>query len=476
MIGRLFISGVILPPALLLASACTSPDEKAGTAAAMAADALQQGRIATARERIGVALAARDDVGEYWLLSAHIAMAEQNYGGAFDAYESVLLFDRGNLEALTRLCQIALSADQPQRAERYADQLATLRPGDKAALTVKAALALSRSDEKTAARLLDQVLAADPSDALALIVKSRLLVLNDDYVGAARAAEASLAAPGDPAGRLNVLKGIYLEARNGPAYARTITRLARAYPESTSAQLEYAAGLYDAGDAASGFAVSRRVLLLRPGDVGVASAVLNLWIAQGTAAMPANAVVASAADGPLETKATYAQYANATGRPASAIGILGEIAARAPADTATANAKAARAHARMLLGAEQAAAAEVAEVLVADADHPRALVVRALLRAKAANRRGAIEDLRHALTGDPANASARLTLSELQSEEGDDILAAATLREGLRDRGADPRLATRLARSLRAQGQASAASDVLEAYARLNPFGRRPSV
>jgi len=459
----------------LLASACTSPDEKAGTAAAIAADALQQGEVATARRQIGVALAARDDVGEYWLLSAHIAMAEQNYGAAFDAYESVLLFDRGNLEALTRLCQIALSADQPQRAERYAEQLAALRPGDKAALTVQASLALSQSDKKGAARLLDRVLAADPSDALALIVKSKLLMSNDDYAGAARAAEASLASPGDLAGRLNILKGIYLESRDGPAYARTITRLASAYPESPPAQLEYAANLYDTGDPRSGFVVARRVLALRPNDVGVASAVLNLWVAQGKSAVPTDAIVAGAANGSVEGKATYAQYANAIGRPDLALEVLGEAEARGPADAANSNAKAARAHARALLGADDKAAAETAGVLAADANHPRALVVRAMLRAKAENRRGAIEDLRRALTGDPTDASARLMLARLQSELGDDILAATTLREGLKGRGADPRLAIRLATLLRSKGQAAGASAVLESYARTNPFSPRPS-
>ena len=45
MAGRSFDWGLVLLPAALLASACSSPDEKAATAAAIAADALQGGDL-----------------------------------------------------------------------------------------------------------------------------------------------------------------------------------------------------------------------------------------------------------------------------------------------------------------------------------------------------------------------------------------------------------------------------------------------
>ena len=333
MVSRRFIPDRIVParalllavvPVAMLVSACTSRDERAATAAAIANDALQQGQIAVARQQISKALAVRDDISDYWLLSAHIALAEQNYGGAFDAYENVVTLDRSNLEALTRLCQIALSADQAERAEHYADQLAVLHPGDKSAITVKAGVALKRGDKKGATQLLNQVLSTDPADPLALIVKSKLLVAGDDYAGAAKAAEAALAAPGDPAGRLAVLRGIYLKTKDAAGYGRTIARMARAYPQSPSAQLDYAVNLYDSGDPVGGLAVARRVLALRPDDVSTASAVLDLWIAHGASAMPANAIVADAANGSVEVKATYAQYANAIGRPDLALQILGD--------------------------------------------------------------------------------------------------------------------------------------------------------
>lgn len=475
-----FIPGAALFLAALSTMACTSRDERAATAAGSAADALGQGNLFAARVLIGRALAARDDVSDYWMLSGRIAIAEENFQGAFDAFEVALTLDRSNVEALTRLCQIAVSSGQPERAERYSDQLAALHPGDNVAVNVQAAIALNRGDKAGATKLLDQVLASDPGDAAALIIKSRLLATNEDYAGAARLAESALASPGDPVGRLVVLKDIYVKGKDAAGWHRTIARLARAQPTSVPAQIDYARSLYDTGDAVAGFAVSRRVLALKPGDVATADRVLHLWLAQigvgrnGAAggAMPAGDIAAGAANRPHETKAAFAAYANSIGQPALALRVLGD-GGGAGSGGGT-NAAATRAQALALVGRRDAAAAAVAAVLAADPDQPRALAVRASLRAGADNRPGAVEDLRHALSADPADADARLALADLQLAGGDDMLAATTLRDGLGEPDPDPRLAVRLARLLRSQGRGADASAVFTDYARTNSFGPRP--
>ncbi len=473
MTGKFFISAPILVAVAFVSPSCTSRDQQAATAAAIANDALQQNQLTVARQQINKALKIRDDVADYWMLSAHIAIAEQNYGGAFEAYESVVLFDGTNREALTRLCQIALGAEQPERAERHADRLAVLDPADASALTVKAAIALRRSDKQTATRLLDQVLAAAPGDPLALGVKSRLLVANDDLAGALRAGEEAMKAPGDAFNRLTFLKGIYLKTKDGAGYSRTVARLARSYPDMVSAQMDYAINLYETGDAASGLEVTKRILALRPDDISLAHAVFDLWAAQGPKAMPLTAIVADAANGSLQTKATYAQYATATGHPELAMEVLGQAAERDAATAANADAKAARAHARVLLGAVDQAKAEIAAVLAADEDHPGALVARGLLRARSSDLRGAVEDLRHALAGYRDNAAARLILADFQIKQGQPLLAAATLQGGLGDAGADLRIAIRLATLLRGLGRADAAEAVLKSFFNSNPFARK---
>ncbi|WP_174280240.1 tetratricopeptide repeat protein [Sphingomonas bacterium] len=458
----------------LAASACSSRDDRAAAAAAIATADLQSGQLQAARFQIGRALAARDDISDYWLLSGRIGLAQQQYSVAYDAYESAVTLDHSNVEGLTRLCQLAVSSGQAGRAENYAEQLALLRPGDINAVNVKAALALERGDKPAAAALVDQVLKTSPNDASALITRARLLVADEDYARAAQAGEASLDGPGDPTGRLLLLKDVYLKSADAAGYRRTIARLARASPRSVPEQLDYARSLYETGDAAGGFAVTRRTLAIAPDDIAGADRVLHLWAAQGVGAMPADALTAPTGNLPLQARAAYASQANAIGRPDLALRILGDAAALDPPGTATNNVKVARAEARRRQGQPQVAATILAAVLANDPDQPRALVSRAALRAGSGDWGGATEDLRHALAADPDNADARLNLADLQLAHGDPVLAASTLRDGLTEAGADPRLASRLVAMLRQQGRPADAAAVIDGDRRLNPFRAHP--
>ena len=283
------------------------------------------------------------------------------------------------------------------------------------------------------------------------------------------------AAPGDPTGRLLLLKELYGKAQDPAGYRRTLARLARAGPRSADAQIDYARSLFETGDTTAALAVTRAVLAAHGGDIAVADRVLNLWLAQREAALPAEAVVADGAGDATETRATLAQFAVSRRRPDLALRVLGDVALNDPATAATADAKVARAGAQALAGDRGAAAAGLAAVLAADPDQPRALAARAELRAAAGDRRGAVEDLRHALAGAPANATARLRLADLLNGGGDGVLAASALSDGLDQPDADPRLAARLAALLRRQGRGDEAAGVLADYARQHPFAPRPA-
>ena len=121
--------------ALCLASGCTSATTRAASKAAEAQADLEQGRITAARIAIGKALAARDDVVDYWLLKAHIDLRAGDRVAAFGDYEYVNQLDHGNMEALQALCQLGTSAAPADRVDGYADQLLLLVPGASAALT-----------------------------------------------------------------------------------------------------------------------------------------------------------------------------------------------------------------------------------------------------------------------------------------------------------------------------------------------------
>lgn len=457
--------------ALLAATgACTSAETKAANAAALAEVAFNQGRIPVARVYIQQALAQRDDVSDYWILLARINLGSGNASGAFDAYENALTLDRGNVEALSSLCQLAIGGNVAPRAEKYADQLAVLDPNSTLPATVRAAAALARNDKAGADRFLAQVLGPHPDDLGALMVKSRRLAADEKYAEAAAVIETTFSAPGNPTPRLMELVRLYGKAGDRAGYQRSIARLARANPDDPRRQLDYAELLYDGGERDEAYAVTRAILTASQQDVAVAAAVLDLWLQQGPAAMPAASITTDAAELGVEARAAYAQYASEMGHPEVALAILGADGDAGPPDQANADALAAAAYARALQGQRGAALATLNAILSTDPSQTRALLARGRIGGNAAD---AVADLRKVVSEDPENVTARLALADTLLKRRDDLLARSVLREGLDLGDGDPRLAERLARLLTTAGRRAEATAVLTDYARANPMSRR---
>lgn len=460
--------------AVLLAAgalaSCTSADKRAAADAGIAERAFNQGQMTVARQYVQRALALRDDVSDYWLLLAHIDVNDSDLPGAFEAYENVLTLDRGNVEALTTLCQLGLAGNDPARVDKYADQLALLNPGSSLPPTVKAAAALQRGDNDTAAKMLRQILDKAPGDVGALLVQSRLFAAEGRYADGAALMEQSLRAPGNPTSRLDQMKQLYQKAGDRAGYERTVRRLAEANQTDPKRQLAYADLLYDDGDRDRAYAITRATLLMRPGDVAIASAVLDLWLKQGAGAMSLDQLTRDAGDLDLEGRASLAEYANQIGRPDLALAVLGGGALDGPPTPASSDAKAAAALAVGEQGNRAAALAALNAIIAVDPQQPRALLNRARLESDPV---AALSDARRVLADDARNVAARLEVTDLLIKQGDPLLAETTLREALIAPDGDPRVAARLARMLVARGERAEAETMLQEFARANPVSRR---
>lgn len=464
--------------AALLIAGCSSDERKAANEAASAQAALDSGQIGVARQYIQRALALRDDVSDYWLLMAHIALAGKDIGGAFSAYQNALQFDRANVEALTSLCQIALGANIAPQAVKYADQLALVIPASTLPNTVRAAAAAQRGDKARANQYLALVFAARPGDVGGLLVKAHMLADESDFAGAAKVVEQSLAVPGDPTSRLFALVEYYRLARDRDGLFSATERLARVMPDDPDIQLHYADLLFDKGAIDAANAAITRAARAAPNNIGIAAAALNLWLKQGRDAVPADRLAAAAADTPLALRAAYAQFASETGRPALAIRLLADanLAAGQLTRPEVANAAAALAYARGMSGDRAAADAGLAAVLAADPNNPWALLARGRLRAAAGDGRGALEDLRRAVAQDGANVAARQTLADVLFRSGEPLLAETALRDGMKAADDDPRLAATLARLQIAQGRRDKAAVTIAEFVRAHPLSRRAAL
>ena len=451
---------------------CTSPDQTAAKAAAEADIAFQQGRTQDALKLAHEAVGARDDVSEYWLLLGRISLAAGDYGGALNAYESVIQFDRSNIEALRLLCQLGLSAKQPDKVDKYADQLILLTPGDVLPLVMKGGAALQRGEKDKALAFADQVLAKQPTDLGAMILKARVLASRAHFKEASALIEGSLTGTGDETPRLTFLKDLYGQSFDRPNYLATLKRIAAAAPDDFDSQLEYADLLYQDGQQAPANRIIQTVMTKRPTDIPLAAKILDLLLTQGGSAIPAETIAAQAADVSLEMKSTYAQYASEIGRPDIAITILNG-AVDGPVSSENADAKAAFAYAIGLQGKRAEAMSRLNAIIAFDPNNPRALIARARFLAKDGKAAEAITDARTVVTGDPQNATARLTLADVLTARGDKDLALVALREGVRAIPDDTRLNARLARTLIANGRRDAANDALRDMSRAAPNNLR---
>ena len=460
---------ILLIGTAMLVAGCSSDDQKASAAASNAELALNTGQPQLAQQFIRRALAARDDVGDYWMLAAHIAVALNDNVGAFDAYRNVLASDRGNQEALSALCQLALVRNTPTQAADFADQLALLQPDDQLPPTVKAGIAMVRGDSATAQRYLDAILTKQPSFVPALILKSKLLISLGRPGDAAQMLEESLKAPGDPDARLFALKDLYAKALDRPNYRRTVVRLSAAKPREINRQLDYADLLYDEGQRDAAYAITRRLAKLRPNDIRLASAILGLWMKFGDA-MPVDAIASNAAGTSPVMRAAYAQYASEIGRADIALAILGPGTLEGTPNQNNSDAKAAYAYATGLRGQRDDAIAQLDAILKVDPTQPRALIARARLRTDVGS---GIEDARQVVADDSTNMVARLTLANLMMRQNDPVLAENTLRAGLTRNNGDTRAILPLVRLLRAQGRGESANIVITEFVRNYPFSLR---
>lgn len=446
---------------LSLLAGCKSADTIAASQAAHAQADLDQGRVADASKAIGKAIAARDDVPDYWLLKAHIDLKNDDRPAAFADYEIALQLDHGNMEALQALCQLGLTGGGPDAVDRYADQLLVLSPGAAAALSAKGSVALARHDPDAADGFADRVLKQNPLDAMALALKSRILIARGRFADAAAMIEKTTDTPGSVSAKLAVLKDVYAQAHDRPAYDQTVRRLAAAAPDDADAQIAYGDMLYQDGQADLARGVIRRVMAANPDSLHIADAVLEVWMAAGPTALQTGWMVADAAGLSLLMKADYAQFANETGRPDIAIAIL-HGADQGEPTTANSNAKAALAYALGLTGHREQAIAQLDAVLDEDHDpnQPWALLTRARLLATSRDYRNAVRDARLLVANDRNNATAQLALVDILRASGAADLSDSALREGLRAIPTSTRLAARLAATLSSHGDRDQAGQV----------------
>lgn len=412
----------LLLPILLsaLLGACDDRQEQAQAAYAQYQAAIVNGDLRQARIALATLVRADDSNASYWIELAKVCMQLADYSAAYDAFQHAHELDRGNVEALTAMTQLALRSGNLDLAAENAKQLELLAPSNPAVPLTFGYVAMRRGDYAEAERQVAALTAILPYDGSGKVLQSRILM-----------------AKGQPEEAIALLRKQIAEQPSDIESLRalaSIHELREEWPEAARVLQSYLA--YSATDAAA------RVRLveaqLRSGQVEAAAAatigalgkddvdkLLSPWLALGKQEVIADRLFTWAQTADVGRRIAVARFLGWTARPERVLALV-EKEAALPVTPANVIPNALYAAALVRSGRIPEGSARLDETLRIDGNNREALRARATLRSASGNHKQAIEDAQKLVAADRESAAGRLLLARIYGAagEGDNLRRA----------------------------------------------------
>jgi predicted Zn-dependent protease len=411
---------------------CHSSDRRAQAALTDYQAAAASNDVVGARQALLRLVRAKDDVADYWAQLGTLEATTGRYGEAYYAFTRAYELDRRNPELVRAVTQLALRGGDIALAERHAQELEVLVPGDPWVKLTRgwAAIAQSRFDQALVAS--DAILATSPFDPSATVLKARALMGLGRAESARDLLERQIQAQPSDNGSLKFLQQIYIKDRDWPKVARVAQQLRSLTPGDQ----ENALLLVQAAFRANNVPLARRASyqLLQPnGRPTLIASVLDIW----TTFWPSSQRIEDASrlaarvDGP-EQKLVYAGFLTRWGSPAEAAR-LAAPAAGIPITAENAEANAVLANAWSRAGNIAPAKSRFDAVLAYDPGNATALRGRAELALRTGNASRAVLDAQKLVTVLPSSAADRLLLARCFAAAGNRPWVERTLWAAFQD-------------------------------------------
>ncbi len=450
----------------LALAGCQSAAERAAAAMAQGQQLAAAGQYVAAQQQFDLAVAARDDLPELWMLRARNQVALADYAGAFASYRNALDQDRTNREALDALAQLTLASNRIDDAKDYAEQILALAPDDPTATLVVATVAFRTGRYDTAADTVAKLLAQSPDNERALVLSSRLEQRRGRYTQAI----ALLAPIFDKSGGSDELRKQLTDLYSRQSYATGLLAIARRdaadRPQDKVAQRAFGQRLAMVGQYGEAIAALDGAHKLELGDAERAATVRALADAE---ASPAALATAASGSGTLQPDLilALAEYAIARGDIASAATILSGPSG--PLDTSTADREGALAYIAAATGRIAEARQRAQATLALDAGQPYALMARALAALASNDADAALRDARTVVSDNQQFATGYALLARVLAARGDRMLAEKAFFDANNADRDDPLALRQLAAMLVARGRAADALSYVRSYTIRNP-------
>ncbi|MES2498369.1 MAG: tetratricopeptide repeat protein [Pseudomonadota bacterium] len=420
--------------ALLVLAACGSPEEKASKAAARYDVYYARRDFYSARIEIKRAIAAQDDVPEYWARLARVELASGQLLDAYQAYARLIELDPGDSEAIQAMAELSYSGGYYKDSEKLADQILAKQPSSLRMLLVKGSIAAVRQDAPAARAIAERMLAIDPGNEGGKILLARVMTIGRDRDGAIALLEKAVAADGESIPKLMALLDLYNGKDDFPSTARTFARLFALMPRDVDLRLDYARLLYEHGRPDRALELIARLTRAHPGDAMIQQRIVDLWDSVGSDRIDVgqvrrfvdqtgNATMKVALGHLLLDQKRYAE-AEADLRPF--IDTKDITAPRVEADVLYAGALSG-------LGRGGEALALVDRILRFDENNPRALLMRVRVEMAAGDLAAALRDAQVLTSDNPRITEGRVALAEIYVRRRETVLADNAYASAMKD-------------------------------------------
>lgn len=303
---RSFVA-LILALSLQLAG-CSDKFSTAAEHAAIAEAQLASGNLEEARKNIQLAIIARDDVADYFVILGKIELQSQKLPSAFNAFSRALDLEADNLEILQAIAELGLQTDRLQEAEEAADRMLLLFPGSARAMLVKGFLAIESNRLEDARRFATAILESNPNDEGGAILSARLQALEGNFDGAVAITLQASAAAGETEALNATLLEIYRAQGNAQGMRTAFPKVINAVGMASAYQLDFINFLYKISDNQAAREEAIKAIEAQPNDRAMLAALSELFLEHDLSPLTAQQRASIASSGSRATRISLARF------------------------------------------------------------------------------------------------------------------------------------------------------------------------
>lgn len=397
---------------LLIASACSSPQEKAEQSASNAMALAEAGNFEAARQAILEAVRQRDDQPDQWLLLGRLDLETGRPADALLAYSRVLELDATNIEALQLVAELSFQFGDIREAVSAADRILALDPNTTRAILVKGLVALSRRDVPGATSAADAILKIKPQDEFGIVLKARALAVGKDYEGAVKIIEEGVPAEQRTEASLATLTELYRVLGNKDQLVGTIDKQLARRPKDSDLKLDLAEVLYKSGNMGRARATLYSLLRAQPDNIEIVGRISDMWSENDPAALSPAQLGEIAERGSHTTRVGVSRYLIGRNRPDLAAPIL-RADGGSGRNASSVDAQALYATTLYKQGDTKAARTIADRILRDDKNNIDALLVRARIEMQERNLIAALNDAQIVVRDFPMSELGRILLADI---------------------------------------------------------------